>query len=70
MYCICCVKNKKQEIIKECNEIIAKISSIDKILVNMTILENIIMDYKWNNPELKIFKNNDLLKNLNKLIYS
>ena len=68
MYCICCVKNKKQEIIKECNEIIAKISSIDKILVNMTILENIIMDYKWNNPELKIFKNNDLLKNLNKLI--
>jgi hypothetical protein len=68
MYCICCVKNKKQEIIKECNEIIAKISSIDKIMVNMIILENIIMDYKRNNPELKIFKNNDLLKKLNKLI--
>ena len=68
MYCICCVKNKKQEIIKECNEIITKISSIDKIMVNMIILENIIMDYKWNNPELKIFKNNDLLKKLNKLI--
>lgn len=62
------MKNKKQEIIRECNKIISKISSIDKILFNMIKLENLIIDYNWNDPELNKMKNDDLFTNLNNLI--
>lgn len=68
IYCIFCMKNKKQEIIRECNKIISKITSIDKILFNMIKFEKLIMDYNWNEPELIKMKNDDLFTNLNNLI--
>ena len=68
IYCIFCKKNKKQEIIRECNKIISKITSIDKILFNMIKFEKLIMDYNWNEPELIKMKNDDLFTNLNNLI--
>ena len=68
IYCKCCKKIRKQEIIKECNKIIANYSSIDKILFNIIELENLFMDYKWNNPKITKLKKNDLLKDLINLI--
>ena len=68
IYCIFCKKIKKQEIIRECNKIISKITSIDKILFNMIKFEKLIMDYNWNEPELIKMKNDDLFTNLNNLI--
>ena len=64
------MKNKKQEIIRECNKIISKITSIDKILFNMIKFEKLIMDYNWNEPELIKMKNDDLFTNLNNLTFN
>ena len=59
-----CCRFKRQKIIVDCNEIILKYYSIENILYNQFLFENLIKDYKWNNPELQnIFNNNlDLLK--------
>ena len=35
--------------------------SVENILYNQIMIENLLRDYKWNNPELKnIFNNNSL----------
>ena len=45
--------SQKQNLISKCNDIITKYYSIENIIFNQIILENLIEDYKWNKPELK-----------------
>ena len=63
----CCGSNK-QEIISSCNEIILKLYSVDNVLHNIIMLENLFKDYKWNDPNLSDIENNEMIKNLNSLI--
>ena len=57
-------KSIKQEVITVCKEILLKYCSIDRLLYNQIKLENLFLDYKWNDPKLKYIKNN---KDLDKL---
>ena len=66
--CKCCSKFKSQEIIHKCNEIILKYASIDYILYNQILLENLFKDYRWNNPELNNIDSNELIFKLKTLI--
>ena len=59
----CCL-SKKQQLISSCDNIILKYHSIENIIYNQFILENLLLDYKWNNPKLKNIINN---KEFNKL---
>ena len=65
----CCKLNIK-ELIKKCNEIISKYYSIEHIIYNQIKLENILKDYRWNNPQLNNFDNNELIEQLKNLISS
>ena len=60
IYC-CFKKHKRQNIINMCNQIVYKYASIDSMIKNQILLENIIKDYKWNNPKLNNVENNNLL---------
>ena len=61
-------KSNRQEIISKCNELISKYYSIDSILYNQLKLENLLKDYKWNNPELSKLDENKLVIQLKNLI--
>ena len=63
----CCGSNK-QDIISACNEIILKLYSVDHILHNIIMHENLFKDYKWNEPNLKDIENNEMIKKLKSLI--
>ena len=64
LYCNCCNKFRKQEFLYICNQIMLKYLSIDSILYYQMELENILKDYKWNNPILKNIEKNALIKKL------
>ena len=59
---------KQQEIIDICNSILSKYTSIDTILFNQIIFENLLKDYKCNDYNLKNIGNNCLIKKLQLLI--
>ena len=61
IYCKCCKKNNNQEIISKCNEIISKYFSIEYILYNQIKLDNLFKDYRWNDPALNNYDNNELI---------
>ena len=61
-------KSNRQEIISKCNELISKYYSIDSILYNQLKIENLLKDYKWNNPELSKLNENKLVIQLKNLI--
>ena len=63
-------KINRQKIIHKCNEIISKYYSIENLLYNQIKLENLFKDYKWNNPSLNKFDNNELIIQLKNLISS
>ena len=63
-----CCTSIKQDLLSSCNEIVSKYNSVDYILYNLIKLENLLKDYKWNNPELNDIQNNEFMNNL-KLIY-
>jgi len=67
VYSKCCKMNN-QKIISKCNEIISKYYSIEHILYNQLKLENLFKDYKWNDPALNNFENNELIIDLKNLI--
>ena len=69
VYCKCCKKVKRQEIINTCNEMVFKYTSIDKILYHQMKLENLLKDYKWNNPELNNIDKDELITKLQNLVY-
>ena len=63
-----CKRRNQQEILELCNKIILKYISIDSVLYNLMILENLFKDYRWNNPRLKNLNNNELILALKKFI--
>ena len=67
LYC-CLKKCNSQKIIHLCNKIIYKYSSLDSLVRNQILLENLLKDYKWNNPSLNNIENNDLFKQINAYI--
>ena len=64
----CCI-DKRQKLIEACNKIMLQYYSVENMLYNQIMLENLFQDYKWNNPELKnIFNNNSLYYIKNNLL--
>ena len=63
-----CCGSYNQDIISFCNEIISKYYSIDNILYNQLLLENLFKDYKWNDPKLNTIENIKLVNDLNLII--
>ena len=61
-------RRKEQEIIDICNSIVSKYISIDTVLFNQIIFENLMKDYKWNDYNLKNIGNNSLIKKLRLII--
>ena len=51
-----CWKSDQQQIISFCKEILNNYISIDYLLFNQIRLDNLLEDYKWNNPKLKKHK--------------
>ena len=47
-------KNYRQEIISKCNK-------LENILYNQIKMENLMIDYKWNNPDLNKLDNNEFI---------
>ena len=68
LFSCCCKNNNAQKCITTCNEIREKYYSIENILYNQLIMENLLKDYKWNNPDLKFIKNIQLIDKLNYII--
>ena len=68
IYCEKCCKIRKQKIISKCNEIISKYYSIENIIYNQILLENLFKDYQWINQDLKTYENNELIIQLKDLI--
>ena len=61
-------KCKGQELINISNQIMKTYFSIESILYNQIIIENLLKDYKWNQPELNNIENNEFIfKILNNL---
>ena len=64
-----CRNYKRQQLLLACNKIMYKHYSVENILYNQIMIENLLRDYKWNNPELKnIFNNNSLYYIKNNLL--
>ena len=63
-------KNIRQKIIAKYNDLITKYYSIETIVFNQIKMENLLKDYKWNNPDLADINNNELIIQLNNLISS
>ena len=56
-FCGCCNK-KNQILISKCGDIISEYYSVEKIIYNQLLMENLIEDYKWNNIKLKNIREN------------
>ena len=54
-------KCKNQNMISTSNEILLKYFSIERILYNQIKFENLMKDYRWNNPRQKSIQNNELI---------
>ena len=59
LYC-CFKKQKNQNIIYTCNKIVYNYASIDNLIKNQILMENLMKDYKWNEPSLNNVENNIL----------
>ena len=67
--CVCCSSfcprctgiSKDQILIKNCNEIVEEFSSIEHIIYNQILLENLLKDYRWNNENLKDYMKHEKL---------
>ena len=61
-FCCGCCKNycdkKNQILISKCGDIISEYYSVEKIIYNQLLMENLIEDYKWNNIKLKNIREN------------
>ena len=64
----CAKYEKQQEILEICNTINMRYLSLDSILYNQIIFENLVRDYNWNNSLLNNVKNNELILKLKTLI--
>ena len=66
--CNCCERGKVQKSITICNNIIERYYSIENLIYSQFMLENLLKDYKWNNPDLNTIKNNELIYKLEQII--
>ena len=51
IYFKCFGHSKKQAIIESCNDMVSKYITIESIIYNQIRLDNLLKDYKWNNPQ-------------------
>ena len=51
IYFKCFGHSKKQAIIESCNNMVSKYITIESIIYNQIRLDNLLKDYKWNNPQ-------------------
>ena len=61
----CCCKNDIQNKINLMGDIIQKYMSYDSLLYNQILLENLFLDYKWNNERLSYIQSNEAISELN-----
>ena len=66
--CKCCQRGKVQKSITICNNIMEKYYSIENLIYSQFMLENLLQDYKWNNPDLNSIKNIELIYKLKQVI--
>lgn len=57
----CCKSSNRQQIISSCNDLVAKYYTIEDIIYNQIKIENLLKDYKWNDPKLKNIENNECI---------
>ena len=65
----CFCDYKKQMMISTSNQILYKYFSVENILYNQIKIENLLKDYKWNNPRLKSIGNNELISQLKNYLF-
>lgn len=63
-----CCKIERRKLIQKCNEIVSKYYSIECVVEYLIKLENLLKDYRWNNPGLNNLENNELILDLKNLI--
>ena len=68
VYSKCCTYIKRQKLIDTCDQILSNYFSVENILYNQILFENLLTDYHWNNPKLKSIHKNELILELNKYI--
>ena len=61
---ICCCL-ERQKLIYNCKGIVLNYFSVENIIYSQIMLENLLKDYKWNDPELKKILNNDSFRFIN-----
>ena len=72
-YCECCrgcCCKKNQILMSKCDDIISEYYSVEKIIYNQLLMENLIEDYKWNNIKLKNIRENKSIISLINFIKS
>ena len=60
----CCGKSKSQAILSSCNELISEYYTVEYIIYNQMMLENLLKDYKWNDPSLNNVEANKFINKI------
>ena len=60
-YCKCCKKYNSQDLINKVKDITYEYLSMERLLYNQILLENLIKDYRWNNPALNDIQNSEVI---------
>ena len=63
-----CGNLDKRKLIEKCNEIVSRYYSIECVVSYLMKLENLLKDYRWNNPRLNNLDNIELILDLKNLI--
>ena len=63
-YLKCFNRINENKVIDLCNYILSKYISIDLLLYNQIMFENLLKDYTWNNPGLTNINKNKLINRL------
>ena len=61
----CCQKKSIQKQLNNANYIIQKYLSVELLIYNQIMLENIFQDYRWSNRRLNHIQNNEMIMKLN-----
>ena len=60
-YCKCCKKYNSQDLINKVKDITYEYLSMERLLYNQILLENLIKDYRWNDPALNDIQNSEVI---------
>ena len=50
--------------ISSCNELISKYYTVEYIIYNQIMFENLLKDYKWNDPSLNNIESNEYISRI------